>query len=180
LADDVQIVLSELVTNAIRHAGTDVTVTLEVGDGHLRVEVGDGDIRPPAMPAADLDAASGRGLFIVSALARAWRYERTERDGISGKTVSADFDRASAGASTASSTSSTAMVPCANDPSDEASRGASEDDGCEPRHQPTISESGEADDDSAHVLSTPMGAPTTSSTTVPPTVGGQRCGSYDD
>ena len=64
---------SELVTNAVRHAGA-VTgrlgATLALGGGWLRFEVADGD---PALPdfgrGADVEAEGGRGLMIVGLLA---------------------------------------------------------------------------------------------------------------
>jgi anti-sigma regulatory factor (Ser/Thr protein kinase) len=93
LADDIQLATSELVANAVRHASTNFTVTFEMSAERVRVEVFDGDTRPPALFAAGRDAASGRGLLIVSAVAATWGYESAERDGVKGKTVWAEFER---------------------------------------------------------------------------------------
>lgn len=73
LADDIQLGVSELVTNAVRHAGTDVVMTLRL-DGKLIVEVEDSDpeLRHPAVPSTDPLATSGRGLQIVSAVSTDW------------------------------------------------------------------------------------------------------------
>ncbi|MFD7334510.1 ATP-binding protein [Streptomyces violascens] len=64
---------SELVTNAVRHAGAAtgrLGATLALGSGWLRFEVADGD---PALPdfcrGADVEAEGGRGLVIVGLLA---------------------------------------------------------------------------------------------------------------
>jgi anti-sigma regulatory factor (Ser/Thr protein kinase) len=93
LSDDVQLVTGELVTNAICHAATDFTVSVEIGSERVRVEVFDGDTRNPAMLASGPDATSGRGLVIVAALAAAWGSESAERDGITGKIVWAELER---------------------------------------------------------------------------------------
>src|SRR4051794_34746217 len=47
LAADAALVISELVTNAVRHAGTEVRVALELRDGRLTVSVHD---RGPGLP----------------------------------------------------------------------------------------------------------------------------------
>jgi len=58
LLADCQVALSELVTNAICHAGTPMTVTFAVATGFLEVNVGDGSSLLPRIRAvrADLDA----------------------------------------------------------------------------------------------------------------------------
>jgi anti-sigma regulatory factor (Ser/Thr protein kinase) len=74
LADDVQLGVSELITNAVRHAGTDVLLTIRL-DGELVVEVEDAhpELRNPTTPAtADALATSGRGLQIVAAVSTEW------------------------------------------------------------------------------------------------------------
>jgi anti-sigma regulatory factor (Ser/Thr protein kinase) len=97
LLDDALIVAGELVTNAIRHAGTEFTLALDVSDERLRIEVGDWDTRPPVPVAADVEATSGRGLVLVAAVAGAWGFETTDHDGVAGKTVWAELVPASEG-----------------------------------------------------------------------------------
>lgn len=74
----VELVVTELVTNALRHApGTPFQLQLESGD-RLRVAVVDGSALVPvarAMDAASEGEESGRGLHIVSELADAWGFE---------------------------------------------------------------------------------------------------------
>lgn len=71
--DDCLLIVSELVTNAVRHGGSAYALRLEIREGsRLYGEVfdpGDGVPRPRS---PDLDALSGRGLQIVAALADDW------------------------------------------------------------------------------------------------------------
>lgn len=75
LRDTAELLLSELVTNALVHTtgGALLTVTLTRGTrARLRVEVRDeAPHRPSPRPAPD-DASGGRGLLIVRALADEW------------------------------------------------------------------------------------------------------------
>jgi PAS domain S-box-containing protein len=66
--DTALLLVSELVTNAVLHAHTDVQVRIEVGQ-RLRVEVQDGATILPAPRAHDIDSIAGRGLEIVERLA---------------------------------------------------------------------------------------------------------------
>jgi anti-sigma regulatory factor (Ser/Thr protein kinase) len=64
------LVVSELVTNAIQHANTEIDVIL-AGDGaRLRVGVRDRNPAPPVTRVTAPDASGGRGLRVVQALAR--------------------------------------------------------------------------------------------------------------
>jgi anti-sigma regulatory factor (Ser/Thr protein kinase) len=69
----VQLVVSELVTNAVLHAPDSPTITLELfmTDGAVRVMVSDESRREPERPdqPASPTAQSGRGVEIVDALA---------------------------------------------------------------------------------------------------------------
>ena len=80
-AQDVAIVVSELVTNSVAHAatGTDETVEVDVDvrEGCVHIEVSDEGthLRPRSSPRHP-DAPSPLGLALVDRLARAWGVER--------------------------------------------------------------------------------------------------------
>ncbi|MFI9649160.1 ATP-binding protein [Streptomyces sp. NPDC052040] len=64
-----EVVISELVTNAVRHAGTGpVSLTMQVVGPFLRIEVYDTSPRLPRPDIPDADSESGRGLLLVAAL----------------------------------------------------------------------------------------------------------------
>jgi len=72
LADTVKLLVSELVSNAVLHAGTEVEVVMRLLGDRIRVEVAD---RSPQQirrrEAAETDT-SGRGSELVDMLSRAW------------------------------------------------------------------------------------------------------------
>jgi anti-sigma regulatory factor (Ser/Thr protein kinase) len=88
LVEDVRLVVSELATNAIRHANTSFTVTLERLDRSVLLTVTDGSPVPPAQPVTDLLHTGGRGLSIVGLVSGDWGV--TRRPG-AGKSVWASF-----------------------------------------------------------------------------------------
>lgn len=80
LVDVAELLVSELATNAVVHAGGRYRLTLSLGVGILRCEVADERRhlpRPPHRQAEsdenpDFDSENGRGLFLVDALAHRW------------------------------------------------------------------------------------------------------------
>lgn len=78
-----QLLVSELVSNAVRHAGTPIRLVLRVRDGRVSVEVTDGASDPPRPRLAEPDSEAGRGLFLIDQLARDWGVRPERR----GKTV---------------------------------------------------------------------------------------------
>jgi anti-sigma regulatory factor (Ser/Thr protein kinase) len=79
--EDARLLVSELVTNAIRHAGlgADDVIRLVVvtGDHGLRIEVCDpGSGFEPREPEPDPDQPSGWGLYLVRELSDRWGVER--------------------------------------------------------------------------------------------------------
>lgn len=73
---DVELMVSELATNAIRHGGSPFDVTVEkLGDRGTRVEVRDFGGGTPHLFNRGREALGGRGLQIVSALAKSWGVE---------------------------------------------------------------------------------------------------------
>lgn len=77
LGDDLGLLTSELVTNAIRHGARRedeelVELVLWPADGHYWLAVSDPGTGKPALAAPDADAENGRGLVLVDRLATAW------------------------------------------------------------------------------------------------------------
>jgi anti-sigma regulatory factor (Ser/Thr protein kinase) len=74
--DDAQLLVSELVTNSVRHApltaGAEIGVIVEIFDDFVRVEVEDpGDVAIRAV-APDREHGGGFGLYLVETLAQRW------------------------------------------------------------------------------------------------------------
>ena len=69
--DDVTLLTSEVVTNAVMHAGSDVDVRVSLVGAVVRVEVGDHDPEPPVVRDTPV-LTSGRGLRIVEEVAVDW------------------------------------------------------------------------------------------------------------
>ena len=91
LVDDLQLVVSELATNALLHGGTGFFVVLLAVDDAVRLEVRDGsDAVPIEIEARTLDVG-GRGVAIVSTLSRDWGVTAQISGG---KAVWAEFSRA--------------------------------------------------------------------------------------
>jgi anti-sigma regulatory factor (Ser/Thr protein kinase) len=72
LVDDAQLLVSELVSNAVLHAGTEVTLVLDLDEERLRIEVSDGTSVLPIPRAALPEATTGRGLLIVDRISDRW------------------------------------------------------------------------------------------------------------
>jgi hypothetical protein len=75
--DDAAVIVTELATNAVMHAGTEFTVTVsDRPDGTVRIGVSDRGGAPPRPRRAAPLEGSGRGLSLIAALAAAWGTER--------------------------------------------------------------------------------------------------------
>ncbi len=72
-----QLLLSELATNAVLHAGgSGYTVGVEVlPDGSVRLTLADESPRPPRLRQYGTSATTGRGVALVDELARGWGVE---------------------------------------------------------------------------------------------------------
>jgi anti-sigma regulatory factor (Ser/Thr protein kinase) len=87
LAADAALVVTELATNAVLHAGSAFSVSLTLSGDVIRISVG--DTVPLGQPGRDpgLPAVPGHGLGVVAAMAARWGFERQD----SGKVVWAEL-----------------------------------------------------------------------------------------
>ena len=81
--EDARLLVSELVTNAIRHAGLEaadrITLVLETDEHALRIEVCDpGPGFELVEPTPDPARPSGWGLYLVRELSDRWGVDRTD------------------------------------------------------------------------------------------------------
>lgn len=88
LVEDVPLVVSELATNAVRHANTPFAVTLEQVDQSILLTVTDSSPAPPVRLSTDLMDGSGHGLSIVALVSRDWGVTQLPREA---KSVWASF-----------------------------------------------------------------------------------------
>lgn len=95
LADDIQLCVSELATNALLHGvppGREFAVRLDLTDDFVRLEVRDSGDGRPVIQDADEGSYSGRGLYLVRELASDFGVDHHPV----GKTVWAAFKRPAA------------------------------------------------------------------------------------
>jgi anti-sigma regulatory factor (Ser/Thr protein kinase) len=89
LAADAELVVSELVTNVVRHTENGGTVRARRTAEGVRVEVSDSDRRQPVLGGGRADTTDGgRGLRVVDHVASAWGVEPLQP---AGKTVWAEI-----------------------------------------------------------------------------------------
>ncbi|HEY5014919.1 MAG TPA: GAF domain-containing protein [Acidimicrobiia bacterium] len=86
--DQAELVATELVTNSVMHARSEVKLSVELVNRRVRLRVHDHSPVRPMVRNATPDAATGRGLFIVEQLASRWGVD-LNRDG---KTVWVELD----------------------------------------------------------------------------------------
>jgi anti-sigma regulatory factor (Ser/Thr protein kinase) len=89
-SDQLVLIGSELVTNAVLHARTELTVTLELHDHRVRISVKDHSQAPATLRHYRPDALTGRGLGVVAALSDTWGISAAA----DGKVVWAELDAA--------------------------------------------------------------------------------------
>jgi anti-sigma regulatory factor (Ser/Thr protein kinase) len=83
LIDSVELLVSELVTNAIKYANGEVLLRLILEPDSLVCEVHDSSPALPRVLQVDKDAENGRGLHVVSQISARWGARRT----LTGKVV---------------------------------------------------------------------------------------------
>lgn len=73
----VELLVSELVTNSLRHGRGQIQVTMSVEDGVLRCGVADESAEPPRIRHLSWDAERGHRMHLVDMLACCWGSEST-------------------------------------------------------------------------------------------------------
>lgn len=96
VVDSVLLLVSELVTNAVIHAHSDVELVVHLRAELVRVEVIDAATANVHRRDADSDAQSGRGMALIEALATSWGIDSL----LSGKSVWFEVPRPIAASST--------------------------------------------------------------------------------
>jgi signal transduction histidine kinase len=75
----VELMVSELATNCVKHAGSEFTVTIALAPAQLRIEVYDDGHGTPVMASPAPTDPTGRGLRIVDLLASRWGTDVTRK-----------------------------------------------------------------------------------------------------
>jgi anti-sigma regulatory factor (Ser/Thr protein kinase) len=82
LCSTLELLVSELVTNAILHSPAPRNLRVILEENRVRVEVEDRGERPPRLAdGIDLLVSSGRGLQIVDRLSNSWGYDPLDAGG---------------------------------------------------------------------------------------------------
>jgi anti-sigma regulatory factor (Ser/Thr protein kinase) len=76
-AETAELLVSEVVTNAIRHAQSEVDVIVRLGHGVITVEVHDQSADTPKVQVRDATDPGGLGLKLVGRMSRNWGFDRT-------------------------------------------------------------------------------------------------------
>lgn len=75
-ADLAALLVTELTTNAVLHARSELDVVVSTVEGGIRVAVADRSRVVPSPRRHSLDSATGRGLQLVADLSRSWGIDR--------------------------------------------------------------------------------------------------------
>jgi anti-sigma regulatory factor (Ser/Thr protein kinase) len=70
--DTALLVVTELVTNAVRHGGSRVTLAVTLAEGRLLLEVADEAPGRPTVRDPGWESTGGRGLLLVQAVSTRW------------------------------------------------------------------------------------------------------------
>jgi anti-sigma regulatory factor (Ser/Thr protein kinase) len=77
IIDTIALLVTELVTNAILHARTPMSLTVDSLPHHVRICVEDASSERPTVQQYDASAVTGRGLALVEQLASSWGVDAT-------------------------------------------------------------------------------------------------------
>jgi len=70
--NDAELLVSELVTNAVLHARSETRVTIEHAGATVRISVHDTSPTQPRLRELGPESVTGRGLLLVDRIARRW------------------------------------------------------------------------------------------------------------
>jgi len=87
MKDRVELVASELITNALLHAASPAQLRIEKLPDRVRLELGDESESLPQLTKPNHDATSGRGVFLIDTVTSCWGITPTD----TGKTIWCDF-----------------------------------------------------------------------------------------
>lgn len=72
--DEVTLLTSELITNAIRHAPPPLCLQISVTGDVVRVQVHDSDPAAPVLTRPDFNSVGGRGMWLIDTMATRWGF----------------------------------------------------------------------------------------------------------
>jgi two-component sensor histidine kinase len=76
VVETVALLVTELVSNAVLHARTDLRLEIEIEHDRVRLRVEDRSVGAPTVRHYETDDATGRGLALVEMLATSWGVDR--------------------------------------------------------------------------------------------------------
>jgi anti-sigma regulatory factor (Ser/Thr protein kinase) len=77
LVETAELLITELISNAVRHASSPPVMRIDVDSGTVRIAVSDESTKTPDVRHADPEDEGGRGLLLVESLATSWGWTRT-------------------------------------------------------------------------------------------------------
>jgi anti-sigma regulatory factor (Ser/Thr protein kinase) len=77
MVETAELLITELIANAVRHAGSPPIMRIDVDSGTVRIAVSDTSSQAPGIRHTDLEDEGGRGLLLVESLATSWGWTRT-------------------------------------------------------------------------------------------------------
>lgn len=81
IIEDAELLVTEVVTNAVIHAGTSIRLVISRASDEIRFDVTDRGEGGVEMRVPSPRASTGRGLFLVNQLASHWRADRESEGG---------------------------------------------------------------------------------------------------
>jgi anti-sigma regulatory factor (Ser/Thr protein kinase) len=77
LVETAELLITELIANAIQHASSSPVMHIDVDSGTVRISVSDESSQTPDVRHGGLEEEGGRGLMLIEALSTSWGWTRT-------------------------------------------------------------------------------------------------------